>query len=298
MIKGKSIFVAGVGSIGTELIRQLAPLNKLFIFDLDETRVFDLVEELRFRGCKISGRTGDIRDKELVEEMFEVSKPDYVFHCAALKHVAPSMLIPREYITTNILGTLNILETARKYKTKKLINISTDKVVNGDSIMGQTKKVAERLTKLYGYISVRFGNVMASRGSVLEIWQRQIENNEPLTVTDERMTRYMMTIPEACKLLVKAAETGKPGDILIMDMGKKINILQLAKDILKKANKQENIKMIGIREGESLEEKLMTEEEEKRAIKQDEFFILHRLGYPETAIKTAIKKHKCCELYT
>ena len=275
MLKNKCILIFGVGSIGNELVRKLAPHNKLYILDLDETKVFDLIEELRLKRCNIFGRMGDIRNKETVEEMFQFNKIDYVFHAAAVKHVSPSMLIPREYITTNILGTLNILETARKFKIKKLVHISTDKVVRGESIMGLTKKVAEQLTKLYGYNSVRFGNVMASRGSVIEIWQRQIQNNEPLTVTDERMTRYMMTIPEACELLIKAAEIGEPSDILIMDMGEKVNILSLAKEILKKAGKEENIKMIGIRPGESLTEELMTEIEKSKAVRKDKFYILH-----------------------
>src|SRR5258708_25444620 len=149
-----------------------------------------------------------------------------------------------EAVQTNIIGTNNLIREAKKRGIKKFINISTDKV-NGESIMGLTKKITERIVQNAGYISVRFGNVLGSRGSVLPIWQQQIDNNQPLTVTDGRMTRYFMTIPDACKLVIDACEVGKSGQKIILDMGQQHNILELAKEILKKSGKDLEIKIIG-----------------------------------------------------
>lgn len=269
MIENKRILCfGGAGSIGSELVRQLATLNQIYIFDLDETRMYDLVEELG-----IKGRVGNIEDYNSVEETFIEFKPDIIFMTAARKHVTPSEEQPMEAVRTNILGIDNVIRVCKKYGGQ-LINISTDKVINQESIMGLTKKIAEKMVRNAGYVSVRFGNVLGSRGSVIPIWQRQIESGQPLTVTDARMMRYMMTIPQACQLLIKAAEIGKPGQILIMDMGEPVNILELAKKILKKADKEENIKIIGIRPGETLEEQLMTPGEKLEAVKRDNFYIL------------------------
>lgn len=261
----------GAGSIGSELTRQLASHgNAVMVVDLNETALFDLVEELEHKGLKVGGRVGDIRDTELFEYL---EAPDIIFHCAALKHVTPSAWSPKLYTETNILGTLNVIGFAQECGAK-LINISTDKVVQASSIMAATKRVAEIAVKNAGFISVRFGNVMGSRGSVIPIWQKQINDGQPLTVTDGRMERYMMTIPQACELVIKASEIGKPGQILIMDMGDKVNVLKLAQEILGKSGKDVGIEMIGTRPGETLTEELMTEEEKLRAIKINEFYVI------------------------
>ncbi len=263
------LITGGAGSIGSELARQLCKENKIFILDTNETALFDLIEEL-----PIDGFIGDVRDRETLRVIRDYSfKPDLVFHCAALKHVTPSAWTPDEYIKTNALGTINVLEIFGKIMN--IINISTDKVVNPDSIMGATKRVAEIAVRDYDQISVRFGNVLGSRGSVLPIWQKQIDQNKALTVTDEKMERYFMTIEEACELVIKAAEIGKPGEIFILDMGKPVNVLQLAKDILKKSGKDLEIKMIGARPGEKMSEQLMNKEEERLVIKKDKFYILY-----------------------
>jgi len=268
-MRNKKILVTGgAGSIGSELVRQLAPDNEVFILDNNETALFDLLEELKNKGFdSVSGRVLDIRDGT------SGGYCDYIFHCAALKHVTPSEWSPMEYVKTNIFGTNKAIRHAEACNAK-LINISTDKVVNADSVMGSTKRVAELMVKNAGGISVRFGNVLGSRGSVIPIWQKQMDEGLPLTVTHEDMTRYFMTIPEACELVIKAAEIGKPGQTLIMDMGEPVNVLQLAKDILKKSGKSEEIDMIGIRPGETLTEKLMSEDEEKRAVKNGKFYII------------------------
>lgn len=270
-MKDKKILITGgAGSIGSELARQLNKDNTVFILDLNETALFDLIEAEDMLGI-----VGSVCDFSTIEQVFKEFKPDLVFHCAALKHVTPSAWTPRIYVDTNIGGTLNVLEFAKKYGAK-MINISTDKVVNPESIMGATKKVAEIAVKNEKEISVRFGNVIGSRGSVLPIWNEQMKQGKPLTVTDPDMERYFMDIPEACELLIEAAEVGKGGQILIMDMGKSVNILELAKEIIKqKKYELEEPKIIGKRPGENLSETLMTESEEENAAKEGKFYIIN-----------------------
>lgn len=275
MIEGKRVCVTGgAGSIGSEIVRQLAPKNEVFILDTNETEFFNLYEELRLKNYAVSGVVGDVRQRGAFEHMAKkLGKPDYLFHAAALKHVTPSGWSPEEYVHTNVGGTLNALRFADKYACR-MVNVSTDKAVYPNSIMGATKRLTEIATRDAGQVSVRFGNVMGSRGSVLEIWQRQIDQGQPLTITDERMERYMMTIPEAVRLVIRAAEVGKPGQLLILDMGERVNILKLAKQILNKSRKDLEVEVIGIRPGETLTETLMTPEEQAHASKEEGFWVL------------------------
>lgn len=281
MIKNKRILVTGgAGSIGSELVRQLAPHNKVFILDQNETGTFDLREELKLEGHWVHSRTGDIRDKNTVKDVFEDFKPQYVFHAGALKHVTPCEEYPEEAVYTNILGTLNVLQEAKRWEClEKFVFISTDKVVNAKCIMGMTKLCAEGIVRRAGkgFVAVRFGNVLGSRGSVIPIWQEQISKGKPLTVTDSRMKRYMMTIPEAVNLVIQAGIKGVGGEVFILDMGEQVNVLELAKEILNKSSKDLGIKMIGIRQGEALEERLMTEEEEAVAKKEDNFYVIRNM---------------------
>lgn len=269
----KILITGGAGSIGSELVRQLCIKNKLYIIDQNETGVHDLIEELLLKGHDVDGRVADVRDEDTVNYIFSQFRPEQVFHCAALKHVSPSEITPIEAIKTNVIGTWNIIDACNFYKAK-LINISTDKVIHSNSVMGTTKKLAEIMVKNAGFVSVRFGNVLGSRGSVIPIWQAQADKGEPLTVTHPDMERYFMTIPEACELVIKASKIGEAGQILIMDMGKPIKILNLAQEIIKRSGKDIKIKMIGVRPGETLTEKLMTEEEERKAKKIDKFYII------------------------
>lgn len=259
----KILVTGGAGSVGSELVRQLHPEHEVEIIDINETAMFDLVEELG-----IKGRVGDIRDSEVLQ-----GKYDIIYHCGALKHVTPNEQEPIEAVKTNILGTYNVIEFAKKTGTK-LINISTDKVVNGESIMGLTKKIAEKMVKNAGFVSVRFGNVMGSRGSVIPIWQKQMDEGKPLTITDKRMERYMMTIPQAVELVIEASKMPQDGRIVILDMGEPINILDLAMGILDRSGAAVGVKEIGIRPGETLSEKLMTEEEKQKAVKEGDFWII------------------------
>lgn len=266
------IVTGGAGSIGSELVRQLAPKNRVVVLDIDETRMFDLVEELRQSGCDINGYVVDVRDENALNRL--KVKPDAIFHCAARKHVSPMEETPMEAVSVNIGGTFNLLQFASERSVPTFVNISTDKVVNANCIMGATKRVAELMVKNAGYISVRFGNVLGSRGSVIPIWQKQLSENKPLTVTDERMTRFMMTIPEACALIIKASTIGQPGKTLILDMGEPVNVLKLAEGILAKSGKDVGIKIIGIRPGETLSEELMTGEEKSRAVRDGNYWII------------------------
>jgi FlaA1/EpsC-like NDP-sugar epimerase len=274
MIKGKRVLVTGgAGSIGSELVRQLAKKNKVFILDTNETGTFDLHEELTQDGHWVAYRVGDVRNKETVQDVFSDFKPQYVFHAAAYKHVTPMEVYPEEAVSTNILGTLNVLKSARNLEcVEKFVYISTDKVIHSNSVMGATKRVGEIMVKNAGFIAVRFGNVLGSRGSVIPLWQNQIDRGKPITVTDKRMKRYFMTIPQACELVIKASEEGKGGQTFILDMGEQVNIYELAKQII--GDKGIPIKIIGMRPGETLDEELMTREEKERATKRGNFYII------------------------
>lgn len=274
MIKDKRILITGgAGSIGSELVRQLAQNNKIFILDINENDTFLLREEIREKGYWIYSRTGDIKNKDTIFDVFSDFKPQIIFHVAALKHVTPNEEYPREAVETNILGTLNLIEEAKTWEClEKFVFISTDKVVNANCNMGITKLCAEGLVRKAGekFVAVRFGNVMNSQGSVLRIWERQVKNHEPITITDKRMERYMMTIPQACELVIKAAIHGDNGEVYILDMGKPKKIVDLKEELYPGYP----IKETGIRKGETLSERLMTDEEEGSAEKIDNFWII------------------------
>jgi len=268
-MKNKRILITGgAGSIGSELVRQLYKDNKIFILDTNETDLHNVLVE-----TGINGRVGDIRQKETVHDVFSDFKPQAVFHAAALKHVDMCERYPEECTSTNVRGTENVLREARKWEcVEKFVFISTDKAAVPNCYMGATKKCGELLVKGAGFTVVRFGNVLGSRGSVIPIWQKQIDGGKKITVTDERMKRYKMTIEDACSLVITAADAKSGGQIWILDMGEQVNILDLAKKIIKGTDTE--IEIIGIRPGEVLEEKLMSDEEAKYAIKQDNYWII------------------------
>lgn len=275
-MSGKRVLIAGgAGSIGSEIVRQLAEKNSVYILDTNESGLFELVDEIGKEN--VVGRVGDIRDMQTVRDVFQDFKPQIVFNAAAYKHVPLMEYTPLEAINTNVIGHFNLVHVAKTWEcVEKFVFISTDKVVSSKSVMGATKRLGEVLTlnSGKGFIVVRFGNVMDSRGSLLKIWQRQMDKGEPLTVTDERMSRYMMTIPEASNLVIEAARRGEGGEIYVLDMGKRVNIKELAYEILQKAGKEPSIKITGMRPGETLSEDLMSQEEWQRAAREDKFYVI------------------------
>lgn len=270
-ISGKKILITGAaGSIGSELVRQLCKFNPntIAFFDRNETAVFYLEKEINkdFPNIKIVPILGSICDKNRADEIFQEILPDIIYHAAANKHVPLSEENPSEAIYNNIYGTKVILETSIKYKCKSFILVSTDKAVNPSSIMGMSKRVCEILIQLNNSntksIAVRFGNVLGSSGSVLQIFNEQIEKFKEITITHPDMERYFITPQNATKLLIQSSFIGKSGDIYMLDMGKPIKIVDLAKEtILKKGYLQEEIKIkfTGIRPGEKIYEDLITD---------------------------------------
>lgn len=256
----KTLITGAAGSIGSELVRQLYKDNIIYALDQNETGINDLYVDYG-----VVGRVGDVRDYDTVNDVFADFKPAVVYHCAALKHVEPMEVTPLEAIKTNCIGTYNLLHYAKRYEVKRFVFISTDKVL-GDSVMGATKWLAERMVRNQGYTVVRFGNVLGSRGSVIPIWQRQMDQGKPITVTDEKMERFLMTIEEAVELVINAGDNG----LWILDMPRKVNILELAKQIAK----GHPIEITGKRNGESLTEHLMSLEEEKTAVKQGKYYVV------------------------
>lgn len=283
------LVTGGVGSIGSQLVRQLLTYDpkSLIILDNNETGLFDLHKELQSEKVKVL--IGDIRDLERMKVV--LTGVDIVFHAAALKHVPLCEFNPYEAVKTNILGTQNILDAAIRNQVEKVIMISTDKAVDPINTMGASKYLAERLTisannhlrnKKTAFSVVRFGNVLNSRGSILPIFMREIENNQPLTVTDEEMTRFVLTIPQAVYLVLKAGAISKGLEIFILKMPV-VKIIDLAKVMLRKIAPKYNysvpedksIEIVGQRVGEKLYEELMTEQEAPFAYENDEMFIVY-----------------------
>lgn len=276
MLRGKRILCAGgAGSIGSEIVRQLAKHNKIFIIDLDETGGFDLAEELQLKGHWVRSRVGDICDYRTVDDLFSDFKPQVVINAAARKHVKPMEETPGEAVNTNIIGNLNLVNAAKRWKVRKYVFISTDKAATASSVMAATKRCSEIITRNQGkgFVVVRFGNVLGSRGSVIPFWQNQIDRGDPVTVTDPRMERFFMSVEQAVSLTLKAATEWDKGTI-ILDMGKPVNVLTLAERIVKESGKDLAIKIIGMRPGETLTEKLMTSEEQESAFKMKNYWII------------------------
>jgi FlaA1/EpsC-like NDP-sugar epimerase len=266
-VAGKRVLVTGAGgSIGAELCRQLsryAP-QELIMLDRDETGLHGVQMTISGHGLLNSDDVvlGDIRDSDALLEIFNKRRPEVVFHAAALKHLPMLEQYPEEAWKTNVLGTLNVLTAARSVGVETFVNISTDKAANPISVLGHSKRTAEQLTAWFAvqsgqsYLSVRFGNVIGSRGSVLPTFIAQIEAGGPVTVTDPDVTRYFMTIPEACQLVIQAGAIGRPGEALILDMGNPIKILDVAKRVIASSGRQVEIVFTGLREGEKLHEEL------------------------------------------
>ena len=271
-LTGRRILVTGAGgSIGSELCRQIhkfAPAE-LIMLDRDESALHALQLSIFGHGLLDSDEVvlADIRDAETVLRIFTERRPDVVFHAAALKHLPLLEQYPAEAYKTNVLGTLNVLEASARADVAKFVNISTDKAANPCSILGYSKRIAERLTTWQAvqadgsYLSVRFGNVLGSRGSFLRSFEAQIEAGGPVTVTDPEVTRYFMTIPEACQLVVQAAAIGGAGETLVLDMGEPVQIADVARRLVAASGKDIDIVYTGLRAGEKMHEDLFGEGE-------------------------------------
>ncbi len=275
-LKGKSVLVTGGGgSIGSELCRQIAFFSpaRLVIFDIYENNAYDLQNELlrQFPNLNLEVLIGSVRDKKRLERLFEICKPDVVFHAAAHKHVPLMELSPGEAVKNNVFGTLNVAQAADKYGTKRMVLISTDKAVNPTNIMGATKRICELIIQYYsrrsktGFVAVRFGNVLGSNGSVIPLFKRQIASGGPVTVTHPDIIRYFMTIPEAARLVIQAGGMARGGEIFVLDMGEPVRIVDLARNLIRLSGFEpdEDIKIVytGLRPGEKLYEELLLDSE-------------------------------------
>ena len=272
----KTILISGAaGSIGSEIVRQVVKYQpkKVILLDQSESGLYDLNQELlsKNKNYNLEVVVGDITRKERMTNLFDKLKPEIVFHAAAYKHVPLMEVNPSEAVRTNVGGTKILADLSIKINVEKFIFISTDKAVNPTNVMGASKRISEMycqsLSKITNtkFITTRFGNVLGSSGSVIPLFRKQLENGGPITVTHENVTRYFMTIPEACRLVLEAGYMGKGGEIYVFDMGKSIKIIDLAKKMIQlaglKIDKDIKIKITGLRPGEKMYEELLGDEE-------------------------------------
>ena len=292
---GKKIFVTGGGgSIGSELCKQIASLapSDLIIFERSEFNLYRVEELLKGINIKCHFVLGDLCDKEKVDQVISEYKPNIIFHTAAYKHVPILERQPREGVRNNILGTKNIADAAHANHCEKFVLISTDKAVNPTNILGVTKRVAEMYAEIMNgysdtsFITVRFGNVLDSEGSVVPLFREQIKKGGPITVTHKDVTRFFMTIPEACQLIMQACSMGKGGEIYVLDMGETVKINFLAEQIIKLSglvpNKDIDIVYTGLRPGEKMYEELFYDTE---VIEETEHKKIHIAKHPVTNLK-------------
>lgn len=274
-VKDKTILVTGAaGSIGSGIVKQLSNFQpkKVILLDQAESNLYELEQELKYNHPEFNFSivVGDICNEKRMTRLFDYFKPDYVFHAAAYKHVPLMEDNPSEAIYTNVYGTKNIVDLSVKYNVKKFVFVSTDKAVNPTNVMGASKRIAEiliqtQINSTTRFITTRFGNVLGSNGSVIPLFKKQIEQGGPITITDERITRYFMTIPEACQLVLEACSMGNGSEIYVFDMGESVKIIDLAKKMIKlsglEINKDIEIKVTGLRPGEKLYEELLASDE-------------------------------------
>ena len=306
-IKNKAVLITGAaGSIGSELSKQAAKFNPsaLLLLDQDETGIFDISEELKnkFSNLKIEPLIADITDRRKMEKVFTKFKPKVIFHAAAYKHVPLMEEQPDEAVKNNIFGTKILAESALERGAEKFIFISTDKAVNPTSVMGATKRVGEMICQAYNqknhtkFISVRFGNVLNSRGSVIPTFRDQIKRGGPVEITHPEMKRYFMLTSEACLLVMQAGAMGRGGEVFILDMGKPIKILDLAEEMIKlsglKLDKDIAVVFTKPRPGEKLFEEILTAEEGTLATQNQKIFMAKLSGINPSSLERELEKLK------
>ncbi len=276
-IAGRSVLITGAGgSIGSELARQIARFSpeKLYLLDRDESGLHATQLSLTGQGLLQGDEVilADIRDLDAMRTVFRATLPDLVFHAAALKHLPLLESFPLEAFKTNVLGTLNVLTAAAEVGVGTVVNISTDKAADPCCVLGYSKRIAERLTASFSdsepgsFVSVRFGNVLGSRGSVVHAFAAQIEEGGPITVTHPDVRRFFMLIPEACQLVLAAASIGTDGEVMVLEMGEQVKILEVANTLIRLSGRKDiDIIYTGLRPGEKLSEDLLSRHEDRRA---------------------------------
>lgn len=306
-LSGKTILVTGgAGSIGSELVRQILPFvpKKVVVLDIAESPLYELEREIldsrEYQPQLFEFAIGDIRNMERMRNVFNTFQPDIVFHAAAYKHVPMMELNPSESILNNVMGTKIIADLAVEFGVGKFVMISTDKAVNPTNIMGATKRIAEIYTQSMNgrgktrFITTRFGNVLGSNGSVIPMFRKQIESGKPVTVTHPEVTRYFMTISEACQLVLEAGTMGHGGEIFIFDMGQPVRISDLAKKMVKlsglELGKDIQIYYTGLRPGEKLYEELLANEENTLPTHHPKIMIAKVKNYDFAEISSEIKE--------
>lgn len=286
--QGKTVLVTGGGgSIGSELCRQVARLRpeRLVIFDCYENNAYDIEQELtaRYAGkLELSVEIGSVRDRERLDEVFSVYRPQIVFHAAAHKHVPLMEHSCAEAIKNNVMGTYNAVCAAEKYSAERFLLVSTDKAVNPTNVMGASKRLCEMIVQsrkesATSFMAVRFGNVLGSNGSVIPLFTRQIKAGGPITLTDKRIIRYFMTIPEAAQLLLTTCAIATSGEIYVLDMGKPVKILEMAENMIRLSGltpyEDIDIQEVGLRPGEKLYEELLLRTEELDRTENDMIYV-------------------------
>ena len=307
-VDNKIILVSGAaGSIGSEISRQLSLYNcKLIVLiDQAESPLYDLQQELIQNGItNFVAIVSDVRDRHKISRIFKKYKPQRVFHAAAYKHVPLMEKSPYEAIKVNVLGTKNLADLSIENKIERFVMVSTDKAVNPTNVMGASKRIAElyiscisKKSKKTKFTITRFGNVLGSNGSVIPLFKRQIESGGPLTVTHKDITRYFMTIPEACSLVLEAGTMGKGGEIYIFDMGKSVKIFEIAKRMIDlsglKYPEDIDIKITGLRPGEKLYEELLADGENTTNTYHDKIMIAKAEKFDGSILKSKIDNLSC-----
>lgn len=304
-IAGNTVLVSGgAGSIGLELCNQILNYNAklVVIFDINENKLFDAEFELsqKYPRTQFVTCIGSIQDRARLREVFDQYKPKIVFHAAAHKHVPMMELNPQEALKNNVMGTLYMVEISIKYKVDSFILISTDKAVNPTNIMGATKRVAEMLIQranAWGttrFSAVRFGNVLCSNGSVVPLFKKQIQAGGPVTVTDKKINRYFMTIPEAVQLVLETGALSNGGEIFVLDMGEPVNIYELAKSMIRlsglQPEKDIKIEVTGLRPGEKLFEEISLTDETVSKTANERIFVLKANDSPPMVFEAEFDK--------
>ena len=299
-LTGRRVLITGAGgSIGSELARQVHKFGpaELIMLDRDESALHSVQLSIYGRGLLDTPDVvlADIRDAEALRPIFDEHKPEIVFHAAALKHLPLLEQYPDEGWKTNVLGTLNMLTLSREFGVQHFVNISTDKAADPTSVLGRTKRTAEQLTAWAAqnaegnYMSVRFGNVLGSRGSMLHAFNSQIEGGGPITVTHPDITRFFMTIPEACELVIQAGAIGGPGEVLVLDMGTPIKILDVANRMVAQSGKTIEIVFTGLRPGEKMHEELFAEDERGTSTSHP---LISQVAVPPLSPATVLDAHR------